>query len=52
MALLIDCLLDIKAEVNGKWVVARPLKGPFWWRVKDAWRVLTGKCDAVRFYGQ
>ena len=35
---------------SGKWVVARPL--PFfsvWHRLRDAWLVLTGKCDAFQW---
>ena len=35
-----------QAEINGKWVDARPVSGPFWLRVKAAWAVLTGKADA------
>jgi hypothetical protein len=33
-------------EINGKWVPARPMVRPFWYRLKDAWRVLIGKADA------
>src|SRR3990167_9801686 len=29
--------------IDGQWVLARPLSGPFWWRVVAAWRVLTGE---------
>lgn len=35
---------------SGKWVVARPL--PFFslpMRLRDAWYVLTGKCDAFQW---
>jgi hypothetical protein len=32
---------------NGSWVKARPLTGPFLWRLRDAWGVLIGKYDAV-----
>ena len=31
----------------GKWRPAKVMPGPFWWRVKDAWLVLTGKAEAV-----
>lgn len=37
---------ETQAQINGKWVPARPLSGPFSWRVKAAWQVLTGKADA------
>lgn len=46
---------DLKSNtvyIDKKWVCARPFSGPFWWRVKDAWAVLTGKADAVCFYKQ
>lgn len=38
------------AEINGKWVPARPInyRCESWWnRVKAAWLVLCGKADAV-----
>lgn len=37
---------ETRVQINGKWVPARPLSGPFIWRVKAAWAVLTGKADA------
>jgi len=37
---------NIQTEINGKWVPARPYVDQFTWRIKDAWRVLTGKADA------
>lgn len=37
---------DNLANINNKWVPARPLDGPFWWRIQAAWMVLTGKADA------
>ena len=52
MAYFIDDYKAGQKEVEGKWVVARTVKGPFLWRIKDAWLVLIGKCDAVRFHGQ
>jgi hypothetical protein len=33
-------------EVNGRWVVARPLWNR-WGRWKHAWWVFTGRCDAI-----
>jgi hypothetical protein len=38
--------------IDGKWVVARPIPAPFIQRLKDAWLVLIGKADAVKFYKQ
>jgi hypothetical protein len=35
----------------GKWVIARPKDGPFWWRVKAAWAVLRGHADAFTWPG-
>jgi len=46
---LIDTANHTRKEIDGQWVPARPLPGPFWWTVKDAWAVLTGKADAVRW---
>jgi hypothetical protein len=50
--LLIDELTNTKTCINGKWVIARPLLGPFFWRLKDALQVILGKADAVKFYKQ
>jgi len=36
----------VTAEIDKEWVPARPLIQPLKWRVKDAWKVLTGKADA------
>jgi hypothetical protein len=33
-------------EINGRWVPARPYPGPFVWRLRSAWAVLTGRADA------
>lgn len=52
MAYLIDSYKNSQTQIDGKWFIARPLKGPFINRIKDAWKVLTGKCDAVYFYKQ
>ena len=38
--------------VDGKWVLARPCRGGIISRMRDAWAVVTGKADAVRFVGQ
>lgn len=34
---------------RGTWVKARPVLGPFVWRLKDAWAVLLGRAEAVKF---
>ena len=52
MAYLIDGYFQTKTEIEGKWVIARPLLGSFISRLKDAWLVLTGKADAVKFHEQ
>ncbi len=43
---LIEHVSECQALLNGKWVPARPMSGPFMWRVKAAWHVLIGKADA------
>jgi hypothetical protein len=43
---------ETQTEIDGKWVLARPIIGPFISRIKDAWQVLIGKADAVKFIGQ
>lgn len=48
----IDSLLNTKTCIDGKWVIARPLKDRLFQRIKDAWKVVTGKADAVMFYKQ
>jgi hypothetical protein len=50
--LRIDDLVNTRTCVNGKWVIARPLPGPFISRLKDALQVILGKADAVKFYKQ
>ncbi len=52
MANLIDSYSEVQTEKEGKWVISRPLPGPFIARLKDAWLVLIGKADAVTFYKQ
>jgi hypothetical protein len=41
--------------IDGKWVITRPLiytKESLWYRLKECWMVLMGKCDVVKFYEQ
>jgi len=52
MPIHVDSLLNVQVEIDGKWVVGRPLTGPFIWRLRDAWMVLKGTADAVVFYKQ
>ena len=47
-----DDLAANQAEVDGRWVVSRPVRSCFWRRLKDAWLVLLGRVDAVRFWRQ
>jgi len=45
--------LQNSACIDGVYVPARPIAfGGWWYRTKDAWAVLTGKADAVRWTGQ
>ena len=41
---------ETQADINGKWVPARPL-GFFsiWHRIRCAWLAFTGACDLVRW---
>lgn len=34
------------AQINGRWVPARPMAGPLVCRIRAAWAVLTGRADA------
>jgi hypothetical protein len=44
---LIDEADNTQAEINGKWVPARPIRlFGIWYDLKDAWAVLTRKADA------
>ena len=53
MAYNIDELINTQAEIEkGKWVTARPIVPPFKLRIWDAFKVLFGYCDAVKFYKQ
>lgn len=44
-----SCLRNLK---DGRWVLCRPESGPRIWRIKAAWLVLTGKCDALKWTEQ
>ena len=50
--LFIETLLDTKKEIDGKWIIARPEKYTFISRIRDAWQVIKGKADAIKFYKQ
>jgi hypothetical protein len=47
---------DASAEIDGKWVSARPMRMTGLEGLKDrfktAWQVLTGKCDGVKWHKQ
>ena len=57
MSILIDELLELRTqnqEINGKWYIAKPIDCNFGiatkiHRLKDAYRVLTGKSRAYHF---
>ena len=53
MSYRVDELVNTMAEVRvGEWRIARPVNAryeSFWWRLRDAWLVLTRKADAVTF---
>lgn len=36
----------VMVDIGGRWVPARPLPGPFLWRLRAAWAVLRGRADA------
>jgi hypothetical protein len=41
---------NTQAEINGKWVPARPIRiFGIWHDLKDAWAVLTRKADAFKW---
>ena len=45
---ILRCVSTCSAEINGKWVPARPLGFSSWlYRCKAAWIVFTGKADAL-----
>lgn len=44
---------DSGTAINGAWTPARPIgRGGFFRRCKIAWKVFTGKYDAVKWHGQ
>ena len=47
-----DEISKTKTEINGVWVVARPIKDGLRRRIKDAIEIIKGNADAVRFYKQ
>ena len=49
MAILIDKLLNVQCKIGRIWYVSKPIKNPFKMRLKDAWGVLTGRYEAVKF---
>lgn len=49
MSMLIDDLVHNKAQIGRAWYIAEPEKGPFLWRIVDAWSVLRGKTQSVIF---
>lgn len=40
-----------QTKVNGVWIPSRPIVQPLRYRIADAWAVLTGKADAVKWPG-
>ena len=51
----IDGMLDTQAQVDGKYVVARPENYKYRGlieRLSDAWEVFIGSADAVKYYKQ
>ena len=45
----IESFLDCGVEINGHWYTARPLRGGFRIRLREAIQVLKGKATAVTF---
>ena len=37
---------EVHAKINGRYVPARPVAGPFICKVKAAWEVFRGRADA------
>ncbi len=50
MAMFIDDYMKLRTNIGGKWVIAKPLSPFLWWRIKDAWKVITGEYQAVKFH--
>lgn len=43
---------ETQAEINGRWVPARPVSGTFRFeKLKAAWEVFRGRADAIRWPG-
>ena len=49
MAFRIESLLDCGVGIDDKWYIARPIRGCFRLRLRDAIQVLKGKATAVTF---
>ena len=54
MSVLIDQLLqnslNAKAEIDGKWYIAKPLRYPsLFSRIKEAWGVIKGKSRTYHY---
>lgn len=47
-----DELNQNQVNINGKWVVSRPIKNSLFFRIKDAIQVVKGKAEAVKFHDQ
>jgi hypothetical protein len=47
-----DKLQENTTEIDGKWVILRPIVQPLTKRLKDALKVLKGDAEAVMFYKQ
>ncbi len=44
---------ECQARIDGRYVPARPIPFGSWiHRINDAWAVMTGKADAVKWTGQ
>lgn len=41
-----------QAFIDGVWVASRPIIGCLKSRIKDAWKVLIGKADAIEWFKQ
>lgn len=51
----IESLRSTQVNINGKWVIARPVNHKYRTtreKIKDAWAVFSGRADAVRFEGE
>ena len=43
---------DCSSNINGKWVMSRPVQLGMIDRIKTAWEVLRGRCDGLKWEGQ